>query len=91
MKAGEVSIINRELQRLLSEISHKIDRKKYKKVTNHLENEYKVVQSSLWNLSWKNNVESEQVALAQRLLIQHILRNEKLEDSQHFQNRLASY
>lgn len=88
MKANHLSILNRELQILIKELKYKIDWKKYKKVANRLEHEYRVVQSSLWNLTWMNNFESADVAVAQGLLINTIIKNEEIVNKVKYDNQL---
>lgn len=89
MKAQDVSILNRQLQELLHEVQHKIDDwKLYEQIANTLEQDYRVSSSSLWNLTWANNYESEQVALAQGLLLAHILKRESHEEVTRWKHRL---
>lgn len=88
-KANDILLINQQLQSLLHEVQHKINNwKKYDAVANQLEWEHRVTQSSLWRLSWANNFENEQVALAQGLLIVHILKNESLENKRQWEQRV---
>lgn len=87
-RANDISLINRQLQQLLNEVKHKINWKKYEKVANILEYRHRVKQSSLWNLSWANNFEDKEVALAQGVLIYHIIKNEELTDSALYLHRV---
>lgn len=92
LKTGNITQINHQLQNLMNRVKHKIDDwEKYQAVANCLAKEHRVIQSSLWHLSWANNFESEDVALAQGIFIYHILKNEhNLKQSKHFQKELDS-
>ncbi|RKO61886.1 hypothetical protein, partial [Caldibacillus debilis] len=86
-RKNDLVLINRQLQRLVKNVEQNIERTHYEEVTRQLENRYQVVQSSLWNLSWANNFESERVAVAQGLLIAHILKHEDFEGKGHVENK----
>ena len=92
MKKNQLSIINHQLQKLLSEVCHWIaDWKKYDDVENQLVHRFGIVQSSLWDLRWANNYESEKVAVAQGLLISHILEHEQFEQRNYLSDRLEYF
>lgn len=85
--ANDVSLINRNLQQLLYRIEDKIDKEKYKeavyRASHHLE------RCSIWRITYLNNMENAQVALAQGLFIAYILENEdELEDRRFFENEV---
>lgn len=82
-RKNDLVLINRQLQRLVKNVEQNIERTHYEEVTRQLENRYQVVQSSLWNLSWTNNFESETVAVAQGLLLACILKHENFEGKRH--------
>ncbi|PLS19299.1 hypothetical protein CVD28_02480 [Bacillus sp. M6-12] len=75
MKKNDISLINQELKRLLQRLQSFINREDYEKEARKA-NRY-VVQSSIWNVGYRNNMESEQVAVQQALLIQAILKREE--------------
>lgn len=88
MKLNEISIINRELQSLLHKVIHHIDISKYEEFEQQLVYQYRVVNSNLQHLSWVNNFESDEVALAQALFILHITNNETIEEIDYILYRL---
>lgn len=85
-KANEIASINWQLQKILRELEPQIDRKKY-------EHEARIVERhlsacSVWNITYRNNLENERVALWQGLFISHILENEDVKDGQHLQRKV---
>lgn len=91
-KAHEVTIINQGLRELLIKLNFKLENKdKYEDFEFRLRNEYNVVQSTLWDLKWRNNFESEKVALAQGLLLNHILKTENKKEFSYIENQLEMF
>lgn len=86
----EVHLLNNNLQALLRALLYKekIDKKKYFKVEHVLNNEYRVVQSSLFDIRYINNLENPMVVTAQALLIYHILKEEDIEQDPYYQDKL---
>lgn len=75
MKSNDIFLINQDLKRLLQRIQSFINRQDYeceaRKANRH------IIQSSIWNVGYRNNMESEQVAVQQAILIQTILKREE--------------
>ncbi|WCK57402.1 hypothetical protein PP175_25380 (plasmid) [Aneurinibacillus sp. Ricciae_BoGa-3] len=86
MKANAISLINRDLQRVLHRVEQHINREDYEKeaqqVNRHL------VQSSIWRLGYRNNMENENVALEQALFIQQVLLKEELPNKHDLQQEV---
>jgi hypothetical protein len=72
MKMNEISLINQELKILMQRIQSSINREDYQ--VEAREANRCVVQSSIWNVGYRNNMESDKVAVAQSILIQKILK-----------------
>lgn len=87
VRANEIALINRQLQELLHRIAHKIDRAKYKKEADQA-GRGKLVQCSIWNITYRNNMENPDVALSQGLLISYILKHEEMENKSRFQEEV---
>lgn len=87
-QASDISLINKQLQILLSEVTHGIDKNKYQEAATKMERLYHFTGSGIWRLCYVNNFESEKVALAQARLISHILHEESLKREAFFTNRL---
>lgn len=77
---NEIGLINRQLQQALMKLGSVIDKEKYQDET--MEINRHLVQSSIWELNYRNNYESERVALLQGLFISYILNKEGLEKDQ---------
>lgn len=73
----DVHLINRQLQQVLHEIESYVDKSTYQREAN-LVNRH-LVQSSVWRITYVNNMENKQVALEQALFILTILSKEELE------------
>lgn len=88
IKRNKIHKINHQLQILVKRLSSKIEPKEYEDFVSKLESHYQISGCTLWNLSWANNYESGKVAIAQALLITHIVKQEdhNLGDIQHFQH-----
>lgn len=90
IKKQEISLINQQLQNLLHQVQNSIkDWKVYESVVHDLEYQYRLVQSGLWYLQYATNYENIRVALAQGLLITHILKQENdLKNKSDFKRQL---
>jgi hypothetical protein len=75
MKNNEIFLINQELKRLLQRLQSFINRQDYVQEARKA-NRF-VVQSSIWDVGYRNNMESEKVAVEQALLILTIVKREE--------------
>ena len=73
-RRNDISLINQELKSLLQRAQSFINREDYKeeaRMANRV-----VQQSSIWNIGYINNMESERVAVEQALLLKVILKRD---------------
>jgi len=88
-KKQNISLINRNLQRILHQMEGSIHREDYEKeasVVNRM-----LIQSHIWNMTYANNFENGQVAVEQGLLIYTILMRESLENKTYYLNEVERY
>lgn len=88
-KSQEISLINRNLQNILHRMERWFDRKDYEeeaRAVNRL-----LVQSHIWDMTYANNFENEQVAFEQGLLIYTILIRESFEDKHCLLNEVDRF
>lgn len=83
---NEILLLNRRLNQILGEIKHQIDVEKYKEQTKKIER--KLVQSTIWDLCYLNNLENKEIVVEQGLLITYILSHETLANSRHLQDEV---
>lgn len=83
---NEISLLNRRLNQLLGEIKHQIDVEKYREKTQKIEQ--KLVQSTIWDLHYLNNLENKEIALEQGLLITYILSHETLSNTRYLMDEV---
>lgn len=85
-KANEIASINWQLQKILRELEPQIDPQKYEREARIVERH--LSSCSVWNITYRNNLEDERVALWQGLFISHILENENVKDGQYLQRKV---
>jgi len=83
---NEIFLLNRRLNQILGEIKHQIDVEKYKEQTKKIER--KLVQSTIWDLCYLNNLENKEIVVEQGLLITYILSHETLANSRHLKDEV---
>lgn len=86
IKANDVSLLNRELQLMLHRIENEINKEKYERETRQAERH--LVQTSIWNIGYMNNLENPDVVLTQGLFIAYILKNELMEAKGYYEREL---
>jgi len=83
---NEIFLLNRRLNQVLGGIKHQIDVEKYQERTKKIEQ--KLVQSTIWDLGYLNNLENKEIVVEQGLLITYILSHETLANSRHLQDEV---
>lgn len=73
-KANEISLLNQGLKRQLKRVQSFIKRQDYLEESRKLSRP--IVQSNIWDIGWRNNLENPEVAVAQAMLIQTVLKRE---------------
>jgi hypothetical protein len=81
MEESQISNINHQLRQLIMGLPGTIAKEKYDSITN--EARKFLVQSTLWNLSYRNNFENPQVAVAQAILIVKVAKDENLDNKRY--------
>lgn len=77
----QIMRINQQLQSILLRLQVNIDQQQYEDVIHKFS--YSIVQSSIWNLKYRNNFENPEVALAQAVLIQTIIMRENMNSQRY--------
>lgn len=83
---NEIFLLNRRLNEILGEIKHQIDVEKYKEQTEKIEQ--KLVQSTIWELCYLNNLENKEIVVEQGLLIMLIATNETLSNARSIKDEV---
>jgi len=87
---NQLSILNRNLQRILHQIERKIEKDLYKRQEQHVDRQ--LVSSHIWNLGYLNNLESKKVALEQGVFISLILHcEESLEERTYLKREVERF
>lgn len=86
MTSNDVSMINRDLQRIMHQLVDDIDQEKYQKEANQAGRI--LVQSTIWNIGYMNNMENADVALAQGLFMAFILKQENTEKKDYYDREI---
>lgn len=71
---NEAVLINQQLKILLKCVQSFINREDY--LQEARKQSHPIVQSSIWNITWRNNMENPKVALAQAMLLECILQRD---------------
>jgi len=88
-RANTISLINRNLNNLLSRLSNKIDKDVYDDIVSSLEQV--LVSSGIWHLQYRNNFENPKVAIAQASLISLITKHEKKKEWMYFEHEAERF
>lgn len=71
---NEALLVNQQLKVLLQRVQSFINRENY--LQEARKQSATIVQSSVWNVIWRNNMENPEVALAQAMLLECILQRD---------------
>jgi hypothetical protein len=86
MNRYEIFLVNQHLQRILQQVENYINKEDYQQEIQ--EAEQPLIQSGIWNIRYRNNMENEQVALSQAVLIQKILLREDIPNKNYLKEEV---
>lgn len=85
-KSNDVAMVNRKLKEIIRNISNNVERLKYEKEANQAGS--RLMQCSIWEVNYQNNMENINVALSQGLFISFLLKREEVEQKIYLQNEV---
>lgn len=87
---GQISLLNKHLQRIFYQVADQIDKSKYQLQENHINR--KLSHCHVWNIKYLNNEESKEIAVEQAVFLTLILHLEtSILNRRHLQEEVDRY